>query len=124
MPKVVHFEIPADNPQKIIKFYTEVFGWKIEKWGDVDYWLVDTGPKTEPGIGGGIYPKEKPTDGTVNTVAVTDLEAYMEKVKTAGGQIVGSPMDIPKVGRNVMALDAEGNKFGIIQFSEEGMASM
>ena len=124
MAKVVHFEIPAESPEKISKFYTEVFGWKIEQWGNDDYWLVDTGLKSEPGIGGGIYRKKKPTDGTVNTVAVMDLDAYMEKIKLAGGQIIGEPMDIPKVGRNVMALDPEGNLFGIIQFSDEDMASM
>ena len=57
-------------------------------------------------------------------MAITDLDAYMEKVKMAGGKIMGEPMDIPKVGRNVMALDPEGNLFGLIQFSEEGKASM
>lgn len=29
MPRVVHFEIPADNPEKVAKFYTDVFGWKV-----------------------------------------------------------------------------------------------
>jgi predicted enzyme related to lactoylglutathione lyase len=28
---VMHFEIPADNMEKLRKFYTELFGWKIEK---------------------------------------------------------------------------------------------
>lgn len=28
---VVHFEIPSNDPQKISKFYSESFGWKIEK---------------------------------------------------------------------------------------------
>ena len=32
MPRVVHFEIPAENPERAAKFYKEVFDWKIEKW--------------------------------------------------------------------------------------------
>ena len=28
---IVHFEIPADNVEKLQKFYSELFGWKIEK---------------------------------------------------------------------------------------------
>jgi len=41
MPKVIHFEIPAKDPERAIKFYKEVFEWKIVKWeGDFDYWLV------------------------------------------------------------------------------------
>jgi predicted enzyme related to lactoylglutathione lyase len=33
MPRVVHFEIPADDTGRAVKFYQKVFGWKIEKWG-------------------------------------------------------------------------------------------
>jgi predicted enzyme related to lactoylglutathione lyase len=32
MPRVVYFEIPADDPERAAKFYKEVFGWKIDKW--------------------------------------------------------------------------------------------
>ncbi|MGZ7109599.1 MAG: VOC family protein, partial [Methanobacterium sp.] len=30
MSKVIHFEIPAEDPERAIKFYEDVFGWKIE----------------------------------------------------------------------------------------------
>ena len=29
---VVHFEIPAEDVEKLKSFYTKLFGWKIEKW--------------------------------------------------------------------------------------------
>lgn len=29
MKRVVHFEIGADRPERAIKFYEEVFEWKI-----------------------------------------------------------------------------------------------
>jgi uncharacterized protein len=29
---IVHFEIPADNPERATKFYCELFGWEIQKW--------------------------------------------------------------------------------------------
>ena len=39
MPRIVHFEIPAENPERAVKFYQKVFNWKIEKWaGPMDYW--------------------------------------------------------------------------------------
>ena len=47
MSKVIHFEIPADDPKRAIKFYEDVFGWEIEKWEQGDYWLVSTGPEDE-----------------------------------------------------------------------------
>jgi predicted enzyme related to lactoylglutathione lyase len=54
MPRVVHFEIAANDPDKAAAFYQEVFGWKITKWeGPQEYWLVETGEEGEPGINGG-----------------------------------------------------------------------
>jgi len=52
MPRPVHFEIPAGNPQRAIDFYNSVFGWKFTKWdgGQMEYWMVETGPASEPGI--------------------------------------------------------------------------
>ena len=40
MSKVIHFELPADDPRRAIAFYEKVFGWTISKWeGPMDYWL-------------------------------------------------------------------------------------
>ena len=55
MPKIVHFEIPAENPDRAVNFYEKAFGWKANKWeGPQDYWLVTAGEKDEPGIDGAI----------------------------------------------------------------------
>jgi predicted enzyme related to lactoylglutathione lyase len=43
-PSICWFEIPADNPDRAKKFYSSLFGWKIEKFpGVTDYWHIDTG---------------------------------------------------------------------------------
>jgi predicted enzyme related to lactoylglutathione lyase len=34
MPTIVHFDIPADDPERAKKFYSDLFGWKIEKWSE------------------------------------------------------------------------------------------
>jgi predicted enzyme related to lactoylglutathione lyase len=36
MPTIVHFEIPADDIERSKKFYTDLFGWKIEKLSVAD----------------------------------------------------------------------------------------
>ncbi|RLE04501.1 MAG: VOC family protein, partial [Bacteroidetes bacterium] len=44
MSRIVHLEIPADNPERTIKFYKKVFDWQIEKWdGPFEHWLIMTG---------------------------------------------------------------------------------
>jgi predicted enzyme related to lactoylglutathione lyase len=61
MPRVVHFEINADNPERAVKFYQNIFGWKVNKWvGPMDYWLISTGDKEQPGIDGAIMKKANP----------------------------------------------------------------
>lgn len=119
--RVVHFEIPADDPARAKKFYEDVFGWEIKKWegGNDDYWLVMTGPKEEPGIDGGLMRRETGS-GTgqgafVCTVAVDSVDEMIVRVKQAGGKILTDKMEIPTVGWMYYLSDSEGNQFGIIQ---------
>jgi hypothetical protein len=114
MPRVVHFELTSHDPEKSATFFQDVFDWKITKWeGPVEYWLVETGEEEEPGINGGLF---RPTDvfsGTVNTIAVLDIDAYIEKVKQHGGEIVIEKNAIPGVGYSAYAKDEGGTLFGI-----------
>lgn len=57
MARVVHFEIQASHPEQLAVFYRELFGWKIARWGEAPYWLVDTGDAAKPGINGGLLPR-------------------------------------------------------------------
>jgi uncharacterized protein len=61
VPRVIHFEIPADDPERAVNFYKKVFGWKIDEYGvgDMNYWLVTTGNYKEPGINGAIAEKDE-----------------------------------------------------------------
>jgi hypothetical protein len=64
MARVVHFEIHADNPERAAAFYRKVFDWQITKWdGPADYWLITTGPDSEPGINGAIVQRQGPING-------------------------------------------------------------
>ena len=51
--RIVHFEIPADDPGRAIAFYGKAFGWTFDKWdGPMEYWMIKTGDG--PGIDGGV----------------------------------------------------------------------
>jgi predicted enzyme related to lactoylglutathione lyase len=114
MGRVTHFEITADDPERAGKFYSETFDWQTKKWqGPMAYWLVTTG-KDETGIDGAIMPRAH-DQAVINTIDVDDLDIMMEKVKAAGGQILGAADEIPGVGRFVYASDTEGNAFGMMQ---------
>lgn len=114
MPRPVHFEIAADQPERAARFYTELFGWKVKKWeGPVAYWLAGTGEG--PGIDGAIMPRGDALGPTVNTIDVPDLDAYMDRVRKGGGTTVTPRTAIPGVGWFCYCRDSEGNPFGIMQ---------
>lgn len=123
MGRVVHFEINADDPARAAEFYTDVFGWKVQKWeGPIDYWLVTTGPSDEAGIDGGIMKREESgassRSGFVNTIDVADLDESMAKVERFGGSIASPKRAVPGVGWMCYAADTEGNPFGMMQNDE------
>jgi uncharacterized protein len=117
MPRVVHFEITADEPERATKFYRDVFGWEIQKWaGPEDYWLLKTG-EGEPGIDGGLLRRTDNKPGmpyVVNTLQVSSVDEYAARVTAGGGEVVVPPFAIPGVGRLAYCRDTEGNVFGIM----------
>lgn len=116
MPRVVHFEIPADDPDKLAEFYKSVFGWTIQKWdGPVDYWLVTTGSKDQPGIDGGMGRKSDGMSAVVNTMDVPSVDEYVAKIEEAGGTITVPKMAIPGVGWMAYFSDPDGNVSGIME---------
>jgi len=115
MPRVVHFEIPAADPDEAVAFYQKVFGWQISKWeGPQDYWLIKTGEGEEAGIDGAITRKEN-LAATTNTVDVASVDESSQKVMEAGGKIVMPKMAVPGVGYLVYCADFDGNVFGMMQ---------
>ncbi len=126
MNPVVHFEIPAEDKNRMADFYTKAFGWKTQMLGpDMnDYVLVTT---TEPGedgrpknpgaINGGFYKKSADMPGQYPSVviAVGDIKAAMKKVTEAGGKVLGEPMEIPGYGLYVSFFDTEGNRVSMMQ---------
>ena len=117
MPRVVHFEIPADNPGRAIKFYKDVFGWEIKNWSkDNPYWLVTTGDNKIPGgINGAITKKQGPNMVTVNTIDVPSVDEYLTLVVKSGGKVIAPKMTVPSIGYLAYCQDTEGNVFGILQ---------
>jgi hypothetical protein len=116
MSRVVHFELPADDCDRAVKFYGKAFGWNLMKWdGPMEYWLVSTGDAKTPGIDGGLSRRKFPGEGISFTVDVESLDAALERVKAAGAEIVHPKGAIPGVGWLAYFKDPEGNVVGMMQ---------
>lgn len=127
MNPVVHFEMPAEDKERMAKFYADVFGWKTTVLGPEmgNYVLAQTAEVDdknmikEPGrINGGFF--EKGGGGGTRTatsvaIAVEDIKAHVEKVKAGGGKVDGEPVMIPGVGWYAQFTDTEGNVNSLLQ---------
>jgi hypothetical protein len=126
MNPVVHFEMPYDDRERMAKFYGAAFGWRTEMLGeDMDKYVVATTTATgndhrpkEPGaINGGFYAKKAdwPAQYPSVVIAVDDIRDAAKKVRQAGGNILGEPMEIPGIGEYVSFTDTEGNRVAMLQ---------
>src|SRR5215204_7647634 len=120
--RIVHFEIEASDRERAKNFYAQAFGWEMQQMGAEmsDYVVVITGDPTAPGgINGGIYGLpaggQKELNGYSCVVGVDNLDAAMDKVKSAGGEVMGDKMDIPGVGTFARCKDTEGKIFSMLQ---------
>jgi predicted enzyme related to lactoylglutathione lyase len=138
MPTIVHFEIPADDIDRAKKFYSDLFGWKIEKvpgtntndnnnsqltsaaTGEpIEYWMItttnDNGSKA---LSGGLMKRQMPEHRITNYIGVDSIDKYSSKVEEAGGKVVAHKHAVPRMGYFALCLDTENNPFAIWETNE------
>ena len=125
MDPVVHFEMAYDDATRLAKFYQAAFGWKMKGLGEQmgHYMLAGTtqasadGMPKKPGMINGGFFRRTPgvPDQPSVVIAVTDLKKAMANVASAGGQVMGNPMDIPGIGAFISIKDSEGNRVGMLE---------
>jgi predicted enzyme related to lactoylglutathione lyase len=122
MPRPVHFEIHAADPQAAVSFYSALFGWSFTPFGD-RYHLIKTG-EDGPGIDGGLVPRMGPNPDPADptpviaymcTCNVDDVDAYTAKALSLGGSIALPKMAIPGVGWLIYVKDTQSNIVGLMQ---------
>ena len=129
MCSVVHFEMPYKDRLRAQNFYAAAFGWTHQFMGPEmgDYVLVNTAPAgARPpmpphaalgSINGGLFPYKAdwPMQHPSVVIGVEDIRAAIQRVKAAGGNVIGEPMAIPGVGEYVVFCDTEGNHNSMMQ---------
>jgi uncharacterized protein len=123
---IVHFEIPADQPERAAKFYRDLFGWEISKWeGSADqrdgfeYWMVRTVPTDEqgmpsrPGVNGGLMRRMYPGQAPVNYILVESVDDYVRRAEELGAKLMMGKTPVPGMGWFAQLTDPEGNVLAI-----------
>jgi uncharacterized protein len=117
--RIVHFEIPADDPEALGKFYTDLFAWKVEKVPipGFDYWMCQTGDG--PGINGAITRRGAPINAVTNYVTVPQIDVMVERAKSLGTRVLVPKTAVAGVGWFCLAQDPQGNPLGFWQDDKE-----
>jgi predicted enzyme related to lactoylglutathione lyase len=124
VPRPIHFEIHAADPERVQRFYGALFGWSFTPVQGMPYHLIHTGTDGEPGIDGGLVrrigpnpaPQEPtPVVGYVCTINVDDLDGSVEKAVALGGVVALPKMAVPGFGWLAYCKDSESNVFGMMQ---------
>ena len=124
MPRVIHFEIHADDTERALNFYRSLFGWEFKAWegpSPMPYWIITTGAEGTPGINGGLMKRQHPLSGNDGVLAyvciinVDNLDHYFGRGQELGAQVALPKMPIPGIGWLAYLRDTEGNVFGLMQ---------
>jgi len=113
MPTICYFEIPADDVEKIKKFYTELFGWEIKKTSlPFEYWSVSTTTLDgKKGMSGGVEKRQHPQHFITSHIEVPSVEEFAAKVEKLGGKVFVPKTAIPGEGYYAYCYDPEKNYF-------------
>lgn len=114
MDRVIHFEVPVDDPDRAGTFYREALDWEVARSsGPADYWLATTGPEDQPGINGALTRRSE-LSAWIH-VGVDSVDKAIRRIEEAGGAVLTQKMPIPGVGYMAYCRDTEGNAFGVYE---------
>ncbi|MBN1531860.1 MAG: VOC family protein [Spirochaetes bacterium] len=119
MDRVVHFEIPFDDKARAMRFYSEIFGWRLADIPEADYTLAYAAKTDENhmvqekgAINGGLFQRSDAAKGPMLVIGVASIDATIERVIAAGGAVVTPKRPIPN-GSYARVSDCEGNVIGL-----------
>lgn len=120
--RVVHFELPVDDPERAKTFYADAFGWHLTDLPSMAYTMVTTAPSDDRGtpadpgvINGGMAPRGGPISAPVVTIEVDDVDEALDRVVKSGGRIVAGREAVGEMGYTAYFVDSEGSVVGLWQ---------
>lgn len=104
------FELMATDAESANKFYSELFGWEIQKapMEGVDYNILKVNGEEVGGIMSMPAEMKGMPPAWSIYITVDDVDATAKKVEKLGGKILRPPTDIPGVGRFCVLADPQG----------------
>ena len=120
MATIVHFDVPAEDPERAKKFYATLFDFRYQPVPELQYNLITTSDLDgTPGVGGGLGKRMDPSQRMMNYFGVKSIDAAMKQVTKLGGKLISPKMPVPDMGWLANCMDTEGNAFGLWEENPE-----
>jgi uncharacterized protein len=117
--KLCFFEIPADDPEKLQHFYSDLFQWSFERGSSgFRYYRIHTG---EESLKGGITARQDPEHTLINYVKVDSVDDSLSRAQSLGALVVIPKKSVPGIGWYAVVKDPEGNRLGLWQDDAEAV---
>jgi predicted enzyme related to lactoylglutathione lyase len=112
---VVQWQLVASNPDELVTFYRDLFGWQISTRNAMGYRQVTAG---EAGINGGVWPSPPGGPSFVQLfVGVPDVESAVARATELGAAIIVPPTTLPDGDVMAVLKDPCGVTFGVVRHS-------
>jgi hypothetical protein len=108
-------ELTAPDQDAAMAFYARLFGWRHEgamPMGPLGDYKFVYGASACIGATMNTPPDGRP--GWMPYFLIADIDAGIERLRSAGGTLIQGPDQIPGGSYSVMAEDAEGVRFGLV----------
>lgn len=108
---IMQWQIVTTDPDRLGKFYGELFGWKVTTHNALGYREVASGD-----IKGGFWPAPPGAPSFVQLfVGVPDVEASVEKATAMGAKVIVPVTTLPDGDVMAVVADPMGVTFGLMR---------
>lgn len=109
---VVQWQIVAKDRDAVARFYSALFGWKVQTDNALGYRVIETG--NGRGINGGVWPSPPEGHNLVQLfVEVEDIDAALIKATSLGASVIVPKSELPDGDALAIVLDPAGLSFGM-----------
>jgi uncharacterized protein len=109
---VMQFQILSKTPDETARFYSSMFGWKIDAENPLGYRRIDTG--ANEGIQGGIWPAPPEAHNFVQLfIGVDSVKGFVEKAEGLGAKTLIPPTVLPEGDEMAVLRDPAGMPFAL-----------
>lgn len=115
--KLVWADLFSTEPNASARFYGSLFDWTPRTFTDEQgkYIVLRTEDGPVTGIVRGPDRKDKrPSARWVGYISTDNMPGAVAAIEANGGRVVGGPKDVPERGDHLLAVDAEGALFGMM----------